>query len=85
MVDWPGVNEMVTGRPDATRADADAATAHWMVLPQAGKIPPLSQANAALFLLSDEAEHISGVALTVDRGHYVMPGYDPSDKPVVAN
>ncbi|TSD94104.1 NAD(P)-dependent oxidoreductase [Skermania sp. ID1734] len=44
--------------------------------PLAGRaaLPPDATSKAACFLLSDYAEHITGVALPVDAGHLLLPG-----------
>ena len=39
-------------------------------------LPAQAVANAAVWLLSDLAEHITGVSLPVDGGHLVQPGYN---------
>lgn len=39
-------------------------------------LPPNASSNAAVFLLSDMAEHITGVALPVDAGHLLLPGFN---------
>ena len=46
--------------------------------PLAGRsfLPPSAIANAAVWLLSDLAEHITGVALPVDAGHLIQVGYN---------
>ena len=41
-----------------------------------GWLPPQAVANASVWLLSDLAEHITGVALPVDGGHMIQPGYN---------
>jgi len=41
-------------------------------------LPPQAVANACVWLLSDLAEHVTGVALPVDGGHLIQPGYNMS-------
>ncbi len=40
-------------------------------------LPPEVVSNAILWLASDETEHVTGVALPVDAGHMILPGYNP--------
>ncbi|WP_233608695.1 SDR family oxidoreductase [Nocardia stercoris] len=46
--------------------------------PLAGRtaLPPQAVSNAVVFLLSELAEHITGVALPVDAGHLLLPGFN---------
>ncbi|MGV9711494.1 mycofactocin-coupled SDR family oxidoreductase [Gordonia sp. NPDC003424] len=37
-------------------------------------LPPNASSNAAVWLLSDFAEHVTGVSLPVDAGHLLLPG-----------
>jgi NAD(P)-dependent dehydrogenase (short-subunit alcohol dehydrogenase family) len=48
------------------------------VLKGRGLIPPASVSNAVLYLASDESSDVTGVALPVDGGHGVLPGYNGS-------
>jgi NAD(P)-dependent dehydrogenase (short-subunit alcohol dehydrogenase family) len=57
--------------PMSVRAQADEATASYVTAKQPlarGFLPAASIADAALFLLSDEARHITGQRLAVDGG-----------------
>lgn len=57
--------------PMSTRAQADEGTSAYAVRKQplaGGFLPASSVADAALFLLSDEARHITGQRLAVDGG-----------------
>jgi NAD(P)-dependent dehydrogenase (short-subunit alcohol dehydrogenase family) len=57
--------------PMSARAAADPPTSAYVVAKQplaAGFLPPESVADAALFLLSDEARHITGQRIAVDGG-----------------
>ena len=55
------------GHPGTTVDEVKAMYLHWNTLPQPW-IEPVDVANAALFLASDEARAITGVALPVDLG-----------------
>lgn len=41
-----------------------------------GALPSQATSNAVCWLLSDLAEHITGVALPVDGGHLIQPGWN---------
>ena len=55
------------GRPGTTPEEAKALYLQWNTLPVPW-IEPIDVANAVLFLASDEARYITGVALPVDLG-----------------
>lgn len=71
----------VFGRDDATTEDYVEATRHWHLLRGQAALPAVAVADAALWLVSDEARHITGVEIPVDCGHCVLPGYNTA--PVV--
>lgn len=74
MNDNPGGYELSTGRSDATREDSLRAAHHWSVLARRGMLAPESVSAAVLWLASDEARDITGLAVPVDGGHMVLPG-----------
>ena len=47
-------------------------------------LPPEAVADAALWLASDESQHVTGAEITVDAGHTRLPHYnwDPLDAPI---
>ncbi len=61
---------------DATRKIAIDSVYHHSVLAGRSALPPSAISNAAIFLLSDLAEHITGVALPVDAGHLLLAGFN---------
>ena len=61
---------------EANRDVALGAVYHYSPLAGRSALPPDASSNAAVFLLSDLAEHITGVALPVDAGHLLMPGFN---------
>jgi NAD(P)-dependent dehydrogenase (short-subunit alcohol dehydrogenase family) len=70
-----GIAPGLTNTPMAERARADAALLEQMKDKQplaGGMLEPADVALAALFLLSDEARHITGQILTVDAGWSVL-------------
>lgn len=60
-------NDRMIGHEGATMEEVKAHYAKWNRLPEPW-IEPVDVANAVLFLLSDEARHITGVSLPVDLG-----------------
>lgn len=76
MGDNPPTRKWVFGRDDATTEDYVEATRHWHLLRGHAALPAVAVANAALWLASDEARHITGVEIPVDSGHCVLPGYN---------
>jgi SDR family mycofactocin-dependent oxidoreductase len=81
MGDNPATREWVFKRENATTEDYVAATRHWHALRGRAALPASAVADAALWLASDEAMHISGIELLIDAGHSVLPGYN--HEPVV--
>lgn len=57
---------------EATREIALDTVYHSSALAGRSALPPEAISNAAVFLLSDLAEHITGVALPVDAGHLLL-------------
>lgn len=76
MGDNPPTRKWVFGRDDATTEDYVEATRHWHLLRGHAALPAVAVANAALWLASEEAAHITGVEIPVDCGHCVLPGYN---------
>lgn len=78
MNDWQGPYDMFAGEEGGTPQDRIESPRHWAVLKGRGLIPPQSVSNAVLYLASDESSDVTGVALPVDGGHGVLPGYNGS-------
>ncbi len=76
MGDNPATREWVFKREGATTEDYVEATRHWHALRGRAALPAAAVADAALWLASDEAMHISGLELVIDAGHSVLPGYN---------
>jgi SDR family mycofactocin-dependent oxidoreductase len=72
----PDTRNFLAGHENATVEEMHAAIRHWTLLRGRGALPQRSTANAALFLASDEAEHIHGLEMVVDAGHVVLPGFN---------
>ena len=77
MVNNPPLYERMAGSAGATREEAFEAVRHFHLLHGRAMMPPETVSNAILWLVSDEAVNITGVALPVDAGHNVLDGYNP--------
>ena len=66
------------GGAEPTREAAFESIRHYNLLNGRSMLPPEAVSNAVLWLASDEAEHVTGVALRVDAGHTILPGYNPN-------
>jgi SDR family mycofactocin-dependent oxidoreductase len=62
------------GFEGATREDRARGAHYWNLLAGRNVMPPSTISNAVLFLVSDLAYDITGIALPVDAGHSVLPG-----------
>ena len=60
----------------ATREDAVDACYAYPALAGRTALPSRAVSNAVCWLLSDLAEHVTGIALPVDGGHLVQPGWN---------
>ena len=76
----PGVAEMFTGRPGATIEDMKFPAQSTMLLPVPW-LEPEDITYGVLFLASDEARYITGIALPIDGGTLCQP---PGAPPIVA-
>ncbi|MFC4948136.1 mycofactocin-coupled SDR family oxidoreductase [Pseudonocardia sp. GCM10023141] len=75
IVDWQGLYDRLLW-PGAGAGDLMDATKHWTALRGRKLLDPQSISNAVLWLVSDEAADVTGVALPVDAGHLILPGYN---------
>jgi len=78
MTDHQAAWDLFAGHPGGTEADMLEAGYHFLALKGVNWLTPQAQADAALFLNSDLAGSITGVALPVDAGHLVLPGHNPA-------
>lgn len=76
MTNWQGAYDMMAGHPGGTREEMEQGGRHFHALKGKGFMPPEVIANAALWLVSDEAAAVTGVAVPVDAGHLALPGYN---------
>jgi SDR family mycofactocin-dependent oxidoreductase len=79
MLDNDAVREYIVKKPGATTEEALAAMRQWVALKGRGAMPPTVIADAMIWLASDEARNVTGVAIPVDAGHMLLPGMDGSD------
>jgi SDR family mycofactocin-dependent oxidoreductase len=78
MTDHQAAWDLFAGHPGGTEADMLDAGYNFLALKGVNWLEPQAQADAALFLNSDLASAITGVALPVDAGHLVLPGNNPA-------
>jgi SDR family mycofactocin-dependent oxidoreductase len=75
IVDWQNLRDRLLW-PGAGADDLMAATRNWTALKGRRLLDPQSISNAVLWLASDESADVTGIALPVDAGHLVLPGYN---------
>jgi SDR family mycofactocin-dependent oxidoreductase len=78
MLNNPMMYERFAGGQEPTREVALESVRHYNLLNGRSMLPPEAISNAVLWLVSDEAAHVTGVALPVDAGHTILPGYNPN-------
>jgi SDR family mycofactocin-dependent oxidoreductase len=76
MNDWQGGYDLFARREGAGPEDRAYAAAHWTALAHRNVLAPESVANAVLYLASDLSADVTGVAIPVDAGLLVLPGYN---------
>jgi SDR family mycofactocin-dependent oxidoreductase len=85
MNDWQGAYDMMAGGPGGTPEDRRTAAYNWSALAGRGLLAPSSISKAVLWLASDDASDVTGVALPVDGGHSILPGVNPDPVTAVAH
>ncbi|GLZ06625.1 putative short-chain dehydrogenase/reductase [Actinomadura sp. NBRC 104412] len=78
MNDWQGAYDMMAGGPGGTPQDRRDNAYGWSAIAGRGLLAPSSISGSVVFLASDDARDITGVALPVDGGHAVLPGSNPN-------
>ena len=73
---WQGSLDMIAGHRGGTPAERVRNAYHYHALAGRGALAPEAVAEAVRWLASDAAKHITGVALPVDAGHLVLPGFN---------
>lgn len=76
MNEWQGAYDMMAGHEGGTPEDRLRSAYNWHALGRRGALPPSSVSRSVVFLASDDARDITGVALPVDAGHMVLPGFN---------
>jgi SDR family mycofactocin-dependent oxidoreductase len=74
MNDWQGSYDMMAGHPGGTPEDRVNAAYAWHALAGRGLLAPDATSKAVVYLASDYASEVTGVALPVDAGHLLMAG-----------
>lgn len=77
MNDWQGCYDMMAGHEGGTPEDRREGAYSWSALAGRGLLSPSSISRSVVFLASDDARDITGVALPVDGGHAILPGINP--------
>ena len=78
MLNNPMMYERFAGSGEPTREVALESVRHYNLLNDRSMLPPEAISDAVLWLVSDEARHVTGVALPIDAGHTILPGYNPN-------
>ncbi len=68
--------DAMAGGSGGLRATREEAGFGWSLLAGRGMLEPDSVSGAVVFLASDEARDVTGVALPVDAGHLATPGFN---------
>lgn len=76
MTDWQGSYDMTGGHEGSTREEHEQNAFHWPALAGRGLLEPSAVSDAVLWLASDEAQHVTGLAVPVDGGHHILPGFN---------
>ena len=74
MTNWQGAYNMIAGHDHGTREDYIESTRSFNALARTSALPPEAVASAALWLVSDDADSVTGIAVPVDAGHLLLPG-----------
>jgi NAD(P)-dependent dehydrogenase (short-subunit alcohol dehydrogenase family) len=85
MTNWPGLYDQMAGHPGGTRDDFEAGALHYGVLGGQGALGPEAIADAAVWLASDGAYGVTGLAVPVDAGHLALPGVQPRPGPALTS
>jgi SDR family mycofactocin-dependent oxidoreductase len=78
MNDWPGAYDMMAGAPGGTPEDRRVGAYGWSAIGGQGMLPASAISDAVVWLASEGSARVTGVALPVDSGHMVLPGFNSS-------
>jgi SDR family mycofactocin-dependent oxidoreductase len=76
MIDNPWMRDRVAGHENGTRDELVHGVYHSHALRGRSVLPPDAVANAALYLNSELAAHVTGATLPVDGGHLILNGFN---------
>ena len=76
--DNPSGRSRIVGREGASREEYFTTVRHWFPLRGRTALPPDAIADGTIWLVSDEARHVTGLELIIDGGHNVLPGVNPT-------
>jgi len=79
--DNPPGRDRIVGHKGATREEYLASIRYWHALRGRTALPASAIADGMIWLVSDEAQHVTGLELVIDAGHNILPGTNP--RPVV--
>jgi NAD(P)-dependent dehydrogenase (short-subunit alcohol dehydrogenase family) len=82
MGDNPAERARIVGHEGATPDEYMEASRRWYALRGRTALPPSAIADAMMWLVSDEASHVTGIQLIVDGGSSLLPRANP--RPTVA-
>jgi SDR family mycofactocin-dependent oxidoreductase len=78
MNDWQGAHDMMIGGPGGTPEDRRLGAFNWSAIAGQGMLPAQAISDAVVWLTSDAAARVTGVALPIDSGHMILPGANNS-------
>jgi SDR family mycofactocin-dependent oxidoreductase len=76
MTNWPGAYDMFAGHPGGTREEAIGGGKHVSALAGQGALSAKVIADAALWLVSDDAASVTGIEVPIDAGGHLLPGFN---------
>lgn len=79
--DNPPGRDRIVGHKGATREEYLKSILYWHALKGRTALPASAVADGMIWLVSDEAQNVSGLELIIDAGHNILPGTNP--RPVV--
>lgn len=75
IANWQGLYDRLLF-PGAGPQDLMDATKNWTALKDRRLLDPQTLSNGVLFLVSDDAKDVTGVAMPIDAGHLILPGFN---------
>jgi NAD(P)-dependent dehydrogenase (short-subunit alcohol dehydrogenase family) len=79
IMDWQGAYDMMAGGEGlGNRSNVTNGGRAYALLKGRGMLAPQATSNAVLWLASDDSYEVTGLELTVDAGHMLLPGLNPA-------